>query len=252
MKTFIIPPSPFFHHSHSYIVNRHRGAFAEQGSWKKFSILLASLRNLKLLKYSPFPWPCISKYGAQAGLALDGLNSTETIHHLLSYNIFLNKRTNKTVKSWKLHPNPAEMQAVCINGASNNVPCLKGKGPWLPFINGPLLSVLATKDTLQHTFNTSFVCHFCLCLPRETTATGAPRLILPPHQHVQQIISTTYSFGTCSHICWVGLVPDSPMKIDLLLKLKLQSSNTKEGTLKALHTYWHHSFSARAAPQIDN
>lgn len=102
----------------------------------------------------------------------------------------------------------------------------------------PLLSPLATKDTLQHIFNTSFVCHFYLCLLRETAATGAPRLILPPHvnhQHLQQITSTSYSFGICSHVCWVGLVPDSPMKIDLLLELQLQSSNTKEGTLIALH-----------------
>lgn len=149
------------------------------------------------------------------------------------------KQTNKQVKSQKLHPKAAEMQAACINGASNNVPCLKGKGPLLPFANGPLLSPLATEITLQHTFNTSSVCHFYLCLPRETKATGVPRLILLPHvnhQHQQQIISTSYSFGTCSHnVCWVGLVPASPMKIDLLLKLQLQSSNTKEGTLIALH-----------------
>lgn len=174
------------------------------------------------------------------------------------------KQTNKKVKSQKLHPKAAEMQAACINGASNNVPRLKGKGPLLPFANGPLLTPLATKNTLQHTFNTSSVCHFYLCLPRETTATGVPRLTGESkinHQH--QIISTSYSFGTCSHnVCWVGLVPDSPMKTDLLLKLQLQSINTKESTLIALHlfshfnnrsyTYWHHSFSARAAPQSDN
>lgn len=130
------------------------------------------------------------------------------------------------------------MQATCINGASNNVPCLKGKGPLLPFANGPLLSPFAMKITVQHTFNASFVCHFYLCLPREITATGASRLILRPHvnhQHQQQIISTSYSFGICSHnVCSVGLVPDSPMKMELLLKLQLQPSNTKEALI-ALH-----------------
>lgn len=133
----------------------------------------------------------------------------------------------------------------------------------LPCAKGPLLCPSATRDTLQHTFNTSFVCHFYLCLPRETTATGAPRLIFLPHVNQQHQIISTQSFGTCSHnVCWVGLVPGSPMKRDLLLKLQFQSSNTKEGTLIALHLVFlfqlqvlhklKSSFSAMAALQISN
>lgn len=71
---------------------------------------------------------------------MDGLNPTEAVNHLLSYKTFLHKCTNKKVKSQKPHPEAAEMQAVCFNGAGYNVPCLKGKGPLLPFANGPLLS----------------------------------------------------------------------------------------------------------------
>lgn len=98
------------------------------------------------------------------------------------------------------------MDALCINGANNNVPYWKGEEPLLS-------EAFATKDTLQHTFSTRFVCNFSLCLLSET---GAPRLILAPHvnhSQQQQSISTSYSFGTCSHNGFqVGLVPDSPLK----------------------------------------
>lgn len=57
------------------------GAQAEQGFRKKLSLPLVSLRNLESLRNSPFPWSCMSKHGAQAGLASDGPNPTEATHY---------------------------------------------------------------------------------------------------------------------------------------------------------------------------
>lgn len=131
------------------------GAFAEQGSRKKFSILLVSLKNLKFLRYSPSLYLAYQTMVHKLGLlwmdseAIRG--STEATHSFLSYKKFSNKWTNKKVKSQKA----AEMQAACINRASNNVPCLKEKGPLLPCAKGPLLCPSATRHPathLQHKF----------------------------------------------------------------------------------------------------
>lgn len=164
MKAFIIIPSFFPSLSQLYTQQTHKG-LSRQGSRKKFSILLASLRNLKFLRYSPFPLPCISKYGAQAGLALDRLNSTEAIHYHTKYS-YMNEQTKKLKARNYIQKQQKCRQSVLMEPVTmhhawrEKIPCY------------PLLSPLATKGILQHNFHTSFVCHFYLYLPRETTATG--------------------------------------------------------------------------------
>lgn len=111
------------------------GALAEQGSRKKFSILLVSLRNLKFLRYSPFPWPCISKYGAQAGLALDGLSFTEAIHHFLSYKILLNRQTKK-LKARNYIPKQQKCRQPVLMEPVITSHAWREKGPCYPLLMG--------------------------------------------------------------------------------------------------------------------
>lgn len=92
MKAFIATPSPFPSLPQLYIQDTHgpiaTGAQAEQGFRKKLSLPLVSLRNLESLRNSPFPWSCMSKHGAQAGLASDGPNPTEATHYSIRYKYF--------------------------------------------------------------------------------------------------------------------------------------------------------------------
>lgn len=98
-------------------------------------------------------------------------------------------------QSQKLNPKAAEMQAPCINGANNNVPYWEGKGPLL-------LEAFSEPTGHQRHTVTYFQHKFGLHLLHLPAATGAPRLIYLPHANhwqQQQIISTNYNFGTCSH-----------------------------------------------------